>query len=126
VADIETSDVEGCDGNDNEDEGEDDMVDTMTGTGVDDNGTFRERFEGDIATIREFCKGLEYQIQFGDQRMLDTLEREGASFLRLARGCLGRERRMNSMRGPAPTTWEKGASNAMFYRTRPRVEDVDA
>jgi hypothetical protein len=36
--------------------GEDNIVDTMTGTGVND-GTFRERFEGAIATIRGFCKG---------------------------------------------------------------------
>ena len=97
----------------------------MAGKDIDDGRTFCERFEGDIATIREFCKGLEYQIQFGDQRMLETLEREGASFLQLARGCLGREKRMNSMRGPAPTTWEKGTGNTMFYRTRPRAEDVD-
>jgi hypothetical protein len=67
--------------------GEDNMVDTMTGTGVNDSG---------------------------------MLECEGASFLRLARGCLGRERRMNSMRSPAPKTQEKEASKAMFYRTRPR------
>jgi hypothetical protein len=92
---------------------------TMTGTGVNDSGTFRDRFEGTIATIREFYKGLECQMQFGDQHMLDTLECEGASFLRLARGCLGRERRVNSMRGPALTIWEKEASNAMCYRTMP-------
>jgi hypothetical protein len=34
----------------------------MTGTGVNDSGTFLERFEGDITTIREFCKGLVYKI----------------------------------------------------------------
>jgi hypothetical protein len=44
--------------------GEDNMVDTMTGMGVNDSGTFRERFEGAIATIREFYKGLEYQMQY--------------------------------------------------------------
>ena len=57
--------------------------------------------------------------------MLDTLEYKGASFLQLARCCLGKEKQMNSMRGPAPKTWEKGASNAIFYRMRPHVEDVD-
>jgi NAD(P)H-hydrate repair Nnr-like enzyme with NAD(P)H-hydrate epimerase domain len=56
--DAESSDND----NDDEDEGEDNMVDAMTGTGVNDSGTFRERFEGAIATIREFCKGLVYQI----------------------------------------------------------------
>ena len=101
------------------------MVDTMAGIGVDNGGTFWEHFKGDIATIWEFCQGLEYQIQFGDQHMLDTLECEGALFLWLTRCCLGKEKQMNSMRGPAPMTWEKGASNMMFYRTRPCVEDVD-
>ena len=62
-------------------EGEDDVVDIMAAKDVDNGDIFRERFEGNIATIREFCKGLEYQIQFGDQRMLETLEREGALFL---------------------------------------------
>jgi hypothetical protein len=99
--DIETSNAKASD-DDDDDDGEDDMVDTIARMGIDDGSTFRERFEGDIATIREFCKGLEYQIQFGNQRMLDTLECEGVSFLQLARGCLGRERQMNSMRGPAP------------------------
>jgi hypothetical protein len=42
----------------------------MTGTGVNDSGTFRERFEGAIATIRECYKELECQMQFGDQHML--------------------------------------------------------
>jgi hypothetical protein len=42
--------------------GEDNMVDIMTRTGVNDSGTFQERFEGAIATIREFYKGLEYQM----------------------------------------------------------------
>jgi hypothetical protein len=51
--------------NNEEDEGEDKMVDTMTGTSVDDSGTFQEHFEGAIATMREFYKGLECQMQFG-------------------------------------------------------------
>ena len=117
------SDEEGGDNDD--DEGVDNVVDTMAGKDIDNGRTFCEHFEGNIATIREFCKGLEYQIQFGNQWMLETLEREGASFLWLARGCLGREKHMNSMRGPAPTTWEKGTGNMMFYRTRPCAEDVD-
>ena len=68
-------------GDDEDDEGVDNVVDTMAGKDIDDGRTFCEHLEGDIATIREFCKGLEYQIQFSDQRMLETLEREGASFL---------------------------------------------
>jgi hypothetical protein len=34
------------------------MVDTMTGTGVNDSGNFRERFEGAIATIWEVPSSL--------------------------------------------------------------------
>ncbi|KAJ6586198.1 hypothetical protein B0H19DRAFT_925748, partial [Mycena capillaripes] len=75
--------------------------------------------------IRDFADGLEYQRQFQDSRMLDTLEREGASFLRLADNCLSRERRVNSTRSTAPSTWERSTSNAMFYRTRPVLSDRD-
>jgi hypothetical protein len=77
-----------------------------------------------IKTIRDFCDGLDYQIQFDDRRMLETLERDGAAFLRLAKTCLGRERRMNMTRGSSPTTWEQGGGSAMWYRTRPRHKDV--
>ena len=119
----EKSDEEG--GNDEDDEGVDNVVDTMARKDIDDSHTFCEHFEGDIATIWEFCKGLEYQIQFSDQWMLETLEHEGVSFLQLVRGCLGREKCMNSMRGPAPTTWEKGTGNMTFYRTRPHAKDID-
>jgi hypothetical protein len=34
-----------------------------------------------IDLIAEFAQGLRYQGQFRDQRMLNTLEREGAGFL---------------------------------------------
>jgi len=86
--------------------------------------SYHERMVENIKTIRDFCNGLDYQLQFDDRRMLETLEREGAAFLRLAKACLGRERRMNTTRGSSPTTWEQGASSAMWYRTRPRREDV--
>jgi hypothetical protein len=87
-------------------------------------GTYRERMVENVKTIRDFCNGLDYQLQFEDRRMLEALEREGAAFLRLAKACLSRERRMNTTRGSSPTTWERGASGAMWYRTRPRREDV--
>ena len=78
VDDSEKSDEEGSDNKD--DEGVDNVVDTMAGKDIDDSCTFCEHFEGDIVTIQEFHKGLEYQIQFSDQQMLETLECEGVSF----------------------------------------------
>ena len=68
--------------------------------------------------LRDFVDGLEYQLQFDDQRMFTMVEREGAGFFRLARSCLSRERRMNT-RGSTPTTWERETTSAMFYRARP-------
>ena len=90
-----------------------------------DGGTYRERLVDNITTIRDFCDGLEYQLQFEDRRMLETLEREGTSFLRLAEACLSRERRSNTTRGTSPTTWDPATSSAMFYRTRPCRKDVN-
>jgi hypothetical protein len=51
-----------------------------------DGGTYRERLVDDITVIWDFCDRLVYQLQFEDRRMLErveTLEREGASLLRL-------------------------------------------
>ncbi|KAK6996319.1 hypothetical protein R3P38DRAFT_2566074, partial [Favolaschia claudopus] len=87
--------------------------------------TFDERLTETVAKLRDFCDGLEYQRQFHDSRMLDAVEREGNSFFRLIDQCLTRERRANSTRGAAPTTWDKSTSNAMFYRTRPTNADKD-
>ena len=81
--------------------------------------TFEESFNQKIVTMGEFLEGLKYQVQFRDHRMLKALEREGRSFLRLAEACLTKEK----SRGPAPTTWGKSTSMAMFYRPRP--SDVD-
>ncbi|KAF7966149.1 hypothetical protein HWV62_39928 [Athelia sp. TMB] len=106
-----------------DDDDDDDAVDTQIGQWA-GGQTLRESFLDEIQTIRDFCDGLEYQVQFEDRRMLETLQREGASFLRLARSCLGRERRYNSTRGAAPTTWEKATASAMFYRTRPPPRDA--
>lgn len=84
-----------------------------------DSRTFEEAMNGEIDLILEFAKGLKHQIQFRDQRMLNTLQREGASFLHLAKACMEKDRRMNSKRSPRVSTWEKSTSSAMFYRTRP-------
>jgi hypothetical protein len=89
------------------------------------NCTFDERLSKHIQELRDFCDGLEYQRQFRDQRFLNSLEKDGAGFLRLMHNCFSIERRRNSTRGPNPNTWEPGTANAMFYRTRPRPEDRD-
>lgn len=101
---------------DDEDDG---LIDTEPRLAAEYRKSLRERFREHISTIRDFCEGLEYQLQFEDHRMLETLERDGASFLQLAQSCLSRERRMNSSRGSSPTTWERETARAMFYRTRP-------
>ncbi|KAG2128343.1 uncharacterized protein EDB93DRAFT_1243573 [Suillus bovinus] len=66
---------------------EDEFVDTAAGRM--DTRTFQERFEAHIKNLRDFCDGLQYQIQFNDHRMLNAIEREGASFIRLMENCLG-------------------------------------
>ncbi|KAJ7143889.1 hypothetical protein C8R44DRAFT_141341 [Mycena epipterygia] len=103
------------------DDEDDDLVDTMPN---DDSNrqTFLEAMDDNIETILEFSKGLKYQKQFRDQRMLQALEREGASFLRLAKACLGKEKRLRSTRGAAPLTWAS-TGGAMFYRARPPRSD---
>jgi len=74
-----------------DEEEENDIVDTAAGRQVDTH-TFQERFQTLIKNFRDFSDGLEYQIQFNDHRMLNAVEREGASFIRLMENCLDRER----------------------------------
>ncbi|KAJ7621731.1 hypothetical protein DFH06DRAFT_1273581 [Mycena polygramma] len=100
-----------------DDDDEDDIVDTHRPE--DEQLTFDEAMDENIDVILEFAKGLKFQRRFRDQRMLQALEREGASFLRLARACLGKEKRLKSTRGSAPSTWDKSTGTAMFYRARP-------
>ena len=101
---------------DDEEENDDDDLDEIW---QHDGRTFEEEMEAEIEVILDFAKGLRHQLQFRDRRMLNTLQREGGSFLRLARACLEKEGRMNSTRGPTVSTWEKSTSSAMFFRTRP-------
>jgi hypothetical protein len=101
---------------DSEEDNDDSLVDTQPDG---DQGTFVEAMDEEIDVILEFAKGLKFQRQFRDQRMLQALQREGASFLRLARACLGKEKRLRSTRGAAPSTWDRSAGSAMFYRARP-------
>jgi len=127
--DLSTADTDGKNqsGNDEEiEEGDDGLIDMEPMMAVGDHGTFRERLTEHIRTIRDFCDGLEYQLEFEDHRMLETVERDGASFLRLAHSCLSRECRMNSLRGVSPTTWERETARAMFYRTRPSRRDIES
>jgi hypothetical protein len=113
------------DGEDVHDEDEDDLVDTEADRVWNGRGTFGERMAAHINLIREFCQGLEHQVQFQDHRFLNALERDGAGFLRLAQNCMSRERRRNTRRSSTPTTWERSTGNAMFYRARPVPSEQD-
>lgn len=55
---------------------------------------YRTRMHQHIRNIRDFCDGLEYQLQFGDQRILGALETQGEAFLDLVHDCLRREGRL--------------------------------
>jgi len=91
-----------------------------------EESTFEEAINANIDLIAEFLQGLQYQVQFRDQRMLKTLEREGAGFLRLAKACKDKERRLQSTRGgQTPSTWEKSTITAMFYRPRPTNAEMN-
>ncbi|KAJ6571057.1 hypothetical protein B0H19DRAFT_987718 [Mycena capillaripes] len=111
---------------DSDDDNDNDLVDTQPDS---DRRTFVEAMDENtsldenIDLIVEFAKGLKFQWQFRDQRMVQALEREGASFLRLARACLGKEKRLTLTRGPVPSTWDKSAGSAMFYRARPAASE---
>ncbi|KAJ7712298.1 hypothetical protein B0H16DRAFT_1437028 [Mycena metata] len=104
-----------------ESDDDDDLVDTQIANAK--QATFLEAMDENIDLIIEFARGLKHQKQFRDQRMLQALEREGASFLRLARACLGKEKRLRSLRGQAPSTWDPSTGSAMFYRARPARRD---
>ena len=80
-------DFDGSDGSDGE---LSELIDVSFGTRQ-DGAMYRETMKTHVDTIRDFCDGLEYQIQFEDQRFLDMLEREGTCFLRLMENCLSRE-----------------------------------
>ncbi|KAF7375295.1 hypothetical protein MSAN_00416300 [Mycena sanguinolenta] len=56
---------------------------------------FQHRMRTHIARIRDFCDGLEYQVQFNDYRMLEALERDAAPFIEMLEGCLRAEGRLS-------------------------------
>ena len=78
-------------------EEEDEIEEVVEARG--EGSTFEEAMDANVDLIAEFVQGLRYQIQFRDQRMLNTLEREGAGFLRLARACMEKEKKLQSTRG---------------------------
>ncbi|KAG6916217.1 hypothetical protein DXG01_007847 [Tephrocybe rancida] len=57
---------------------------------------YQERMRKHIADIRDFCCGLEYQLQFNDIKLLEVLENEGAQFLQLVHRCLDMEGRLRN------------------------------
>jgi len=59
-----------------------------------DPDKYHRRMRAHITNIRDFCDGLEYQLQFNDTRMLQVVETEGSSFLRLVEDCLRKEGRL--------------------------------
>ena len=103
-------------GSDFESEDEDELINTY------ENGekkTTQEKMEDYIRTIQDFCDGLEFQVKFQDHRFLNTMEREGAGFLKFAQDCLSRERRQNSSQAASPMTWERSTPSTLFYRACP-------
>lgn len=110
----------GEDANEDEDDS-DDEDDDIQGfqLALQEGLTFEESMKENIKAIGDFLEGLKYQVQFRDHHMLQVLEREGSSFLRLAKTCLGKERQMRTTRGSSPSTWKPETSITMFYRSRP-------
>ena len=63
----------------------------------------------------DFLDGLEYQLQFQDLQMLETVEQESTCFLHLAEDCLAVENQENVNRGSRIRTWDSAHANAMYY-----------
>jgi hemerythrin-like domain-containing protein len=76
-------------------------------------GTFYKCLADCIKTLRDFCDGLEYQIQFEDQRIL-----------RLANNYLSREK-CSQLDKIFVANDERTTTNAIFNRTQPQSSDID-
>jgi hypothetical protein len=78
---------------DNKSENDDDngLVDTGAGISATDCSTLHEWAVENIQMLWDFCNGLEYQLQFEDHRMFETMEWEGATFMQFAHNCLSCE-----------------------------------
>ena len=75
------------DGHISEDDMDYDWIDTDNADHV-DHATSSEQLMEHICLLRDFCDGMEYQIQFGDSRMLSIFELEARGCLQLAKDCL--------------------------------------
>ncbi|KAG6853723.1 hypothetical protein C0991_001961 [Blastosporella zonata] len=60
---------------------------------------FQKRMRKHISNIRDFCHGLEYQLQFNDFQLLEVLESEGSQFFKLVNHCLEMEGRLRTPDG---------------------------
>ncbi|KAI9103345.1 hypothetical protein DFS34DRAFT_576741 [Phlyctochytrium arcticum] len=107
-----TEDAEEDEDSDSEVENEGDVSD-----GDDRRQTLEEEMGEIRDEIADFLRGLEFQTQFCDHRFLQALKNEGASFLKLVRGALQKEKRLQGTRGQNATTWNPSSTNRiMFYR----------
>ncbi|KAF9007236.1 hypothetical protein BDQ17DRAFT_1238165 [Cyathus striatus] len=88
--------------------------------------TFVETMREYAQRMRDFADGLEYQIQFNDDRMLQTCEWEGALMLWLIEACLGKEKRLRARGGEQLSTWNRSTSTAMFWCARPACSDENS
>ena len=88
-----------------DDDGKDDIVDTEAASGPGAHGTLRERAVDNIRMLRDFCDGMEYQLQVRRPANISDDGTGGSSIYAVARNRLSRENRLNSMRGSTPPTW---------------------
>lgn len=92
-----------------------------------DSEQFQRQMRMHINNIRDFCDGLEYQLQFNDHRLLRELEKEGGSFLRFVHECLRREGRLQdgnvAQQKAATLPSEPEQSAASESRTRDTESD---
>ena len=70
------------------DDDDEEWIDMEAGNAIEDHQTMHERVAEHIKMLRDFVDGLEYQLQFDDQRMFTMVKHEGAGFFRLAQSCL--------------------------------------
>jgi hypothetical protein len=77
---------------DGEEENDDDDLDEIW---QHDGRTFEEEIEAEIEVMLDFAQGLQHRLQFRDWKMLNTLQPEGGSFLRLARAGLEKDECVN-------------------------------
>ncbi|KAJ3991775.1 hypothetical protein F5050DRAFT_1864500 [Lentinula boryana] len=108
---------------DDEEEEEDREEEECDDVAIISHLTHEEEMKNLIQDLHSFADGLDYQIQFRDNRMLATVFCYGGSFLRMMEACLEKERRHNLNQGPPIATWDSGTASAMYYRTRPHCSE---